>query len=163
MWWLFTSCSDLCWSWCPVEMYRIHIKGKWMGTSGWSNDGVDGKASIWEGWRTYGQSQVQTGEEDIRLGPEPTGKSSYAKGKNKFSPYFPFHCCDWTISLKPFYIDWCHSYGATTVCAPMPWASRSFVHRHLVPSVISRGALSQATPETSVSEERKWARNVWII
>jgi hypothetical protein len=59
--------------------------------------------------------------------------------------------------------DWFHGYRATTLCAPRPWASRPFVHRHLVPSIISRGALCQATPETSVSKERKRARNVRII
>jgi hypothetical protein len=37
------------------------------------------------------------------------------------------------------------------------------VRRHLVPSVISRGGLCQATSETSVSEERNRARNVRII
>jgi hypothetical protein len=35
-----------------------------------------------------------------------------------------------------------------------------FVRRYLVPSFISRGALGQATSESSVSEERKRARNV---
>jgi hypothetical protein len=39
-------------------------------------------------------------------------------------------------------------------------ASRPFVRRHLVPSVIYR---CHATPETSVSEEQKWARNVRAI
>jgi hypothetical protein len=34
------------------------------------------------------------------------------------------------------------------------------VHRHLVPSIISRGAPCQAISETSVSEEWKRARNV---
>jgi hypothetical protein len=34
------------------------------------------------------------------------------------------------------------------------------VHRHLVPSVISRGTPRQAISETSVSEERKRARDV---
>jgi hypothetical protein len=57
-------------------------------------------------------------------------------------------------------VDWYRGYGATTPCLPRPWASRPFVRRHLVPSVIPRGAICQATPGTSVSEERKWARNV---
>jgi hypothetical protein len=47
-------------------------------------------------------------------------------------------------------VDWYRGYGATTPCAPRP-----FVRRHLVLSVISGGALCQATPETSVTEERK--------
>jgi hypothetical protein len=64
-------------------------------------------------------------------------------------------CEDWLD-----WLDWYHGYGATTLCEPRPWTSRPFVCRNLVPSVISRGALCQATPETSVSEERKWARNV---
>jgi hypothetical protein len=59
--------------------------------------------------------------------------------------------------------DWYRGYGATTPCAPRPLASRPFARRHLVPSVIPRGALSQATIETSVSEERKRARNFRII
>jgi hypothetical protein len=57
----------------------------------------------------------------------------------------------WNVS-----VDWYRGYGATTPCAPRPWASRPFVRRHLVSSVISRGAPCQATPETSVSEERMW-------
>jgi hypothetical protein len=71
----------------------------------------------------------------------------------------------WFNSLYMFraLVDWYRGYGATTPCAPKPWAGRPFVRRHLVPSVISRGAVCQATPETSVSEERKWARNVQII
>jgi hypothetical protein len=64
-------------------------------------------------------------------------------------------------SLKP--VDWYRGYGVTTLCAPRTWASRPFVRRHLVPSVISRGALCQATPETFVSKERKRAKNVRII
>jgi hypothetical protein len=60
-------------------------------------------------------------------------------------------------------VDWHRGYKATTPCALRPWASRPFVRCHLVPSIISRGALCQATPETSVSEERKWARNVRTI
>jgi hypothetical protein len=60
-------------------------------------------------------------------------------------------------------VDWYRGYGATTPCAPRPWASRPFVRRHLVPSIIPRGTVCQATPETSVSEERKQTRNVRII
>jgi hypothetical protein len=60
-------------------------------------------------------------------------------------------------------VDWYCGCGATTPCAPRPSASRPFVRRHLVPSVISRGALCQAIPETFVSEEQKRARNVQII
>jgi hypothetical protein len=71
-----------------------------------------------------------------------------------------WHYEAWT---EQWLLDWYRSYGATTPCAPRPWASRPFVRRHLVPSAISRGALCQATPETSVSEERKRARNVLTI
>jgi len=105
MWWMFTSCSDLCWFWCPVEMYCTHLQGERMGTGGCWNDGVDGEVSMWEGVRTYRQSQLHKGKEEIRLGPEPTGHSSYARWKtNKFSPHFLVYCCDWTNSLKPSYI-----------------------------------------------------------
>jgi hypothetical protein len=45
-------------------------------------------------------------------------------------------------------VDWYRGYGATTPCAPRPWASWPFVRRHLVSSVISRGASCQATPQT---------------
>jgi hypothetical protein len=38
-----------------------------------------------------------------------------------------------------------------------------FVHRLLVPPIISRGAPRQATWETCVSEGRNWARNGWSI
>jgi hypothetical protein len=63
-------------------------------------------------------------------------------------------------SFMTVLVDWYRGYGATTPCAPRPWASRPFVHRHLVPSVISRGALCQTTSESSVSEEWKQVRNV---
>ena len=58
MCWMFTSCSDLCWFWCPVEMYCTHLQGEWMGRGGCWNDGVDRKASTLEVLRTYGQSQL---------------------------------------------------------------------------------------------------------
>jgi hypothetical protein len=51
-------------------------------------------------------------------------------------------------------VDWYRGYGATIPCAPRAYAIRPCVRRHLVPSIISRGALCQATLETSVSEER---------
>jgi hypothetical protein len=44
---------------------------------------VDEKVSMLEGLRTYRQSQIQKGEEEIKLGPEPTGQSSYAREKTK--------------------------------------------------------------------------------
>jgi hypothetical protein len=68
------------------------------------------------------------------------------------------HVCSLKSTEYNVLVDWYR--GATTPRAPRPCASRPFVRRHLVPSVISRGALCQATPETSVSEERKRPRNV---
>jgi len=66
---------------------------------------VERKASELEVLRTYGQSQLQKGEEEIRLGPEPTGRTSYARGRtNMFSLHFPIHCYGRTNSLKPSYI-----------------------------------------------------------
>jgi hypothetical protein len=54
----------------------------------------------------------------------------------------------WLFSKKKCLgVDWYRGYRATTLWGHRHWASRPFVRRHLV-------------PETSVSEERKWARNV---
>jgi hypothetical protein len=82
-------------------------------------------------------------------------KPQHLQGETDLMTHSASQCLDW--------VDWYRGYGATTPCAPRPWASRPFVRRHLVPSVISRGVACQATPETSVSEERKWARNVRVI
>lgn len=100
MWWMFTSFSDLCWFSCPVDTYCIHLQGEWMGTGD-----SEMMASVLEVLRAYGQSQLPKGEEEIWLGPEPTGRTSYARGRTiKFSLHFPVHCYDWTYSFKPPYI-----------------------------------------------------------
>jgi hypothetical protein len=70
---------------------------------------------------------------------------------------WPAHTRNFSKSQNVKMVDWGRGYGATTpshlgLCAPP-----------LVPPIISRGAPRQVTWETSVSEERNWARNDWSI